>query len=273
MQQALGDLHGSLASAQETAHIRSRLQDALQLTSSPVSFLREEGFKCLAALVAEAAAEPAAMPNFCRALEGVAAALGAILKSFDNWSASKGLSGSSRIHQVSFEEFQGAGLALEGLALVCPSFREAARSRGVIEVLLNKLELHHMLTKKSCLKGLAALLVNSLPNMTRFTEVSGVEKVCSVLRESGLPASVRASCAELLSLVADELRHAPSTSQAAGYAMRQSLLVKLQRIVQNEVGAGAARAILQDMHASEDRQLLASHIQTASLSAVALVPE
>ena len=45
------------------------------------------------------------------------------------------------------------------------------------QVLLNKLELYHRATKRDCLQGLAALLVNSLPNITRFTEVSGVAKV------------------------------------------------------------------------------------------------
>ena len=98
-------------------------------------------------------------------------------------------------------------------------------------------------------------------------------QVCSVLRDSQLPTSVRASCAELLSLVANELRQAPSPSEAAWGGLRQSLLAKLQQVVQHEVGAAAARAILQNMHASEDWQLLASHIHTASLSAVALVSE
>lgn len=84
---------------------------------------------------------------------------------------------------------------------------------------------------------------------------------------------MRASCAELLSLVADELRQASHPLQASGGATRQSLLTRLQRTVQQEVGPAAANAILQDMHASEDWQLLASHIQTASLSAVALISD
>ena len=96
-------------------------------------------------------------------------------------------------------------------------------------------------------------------------------QVCAVLKNSRVPTSVRASCAELLSLVADELRQA--SLQASGGAMRQPLLARLQRVVQQEVGPAAAKAILQDMHATEDRQLLASHIQTASLSAVALISD
>ena len=45
------------------------------------------------------------------------------------------------------------------------------------QVLLKKSELDHRATKRACMRDLSSLLVNSLPNITRFTEVSGVEKV------------------------------------------------------------------------------------------------
>ena len=97
-------------------------------------------------------------------------------------------------------------------------------------------------------------------------------QVCSVLRDCRLPTSLRACCAELLSLITAELRQAHITAPAGG-AARQALLTKLQRVVQREVGSAAAQAIMQDMHATGDWQLLGSHMQTASLSAVALAAD
>lgn len=55
--------------------------------------------------------------------------------------------------------------------------------------MLNKLELSHRATKRDSLQGLAALLVNSLPNIRRFTEVSGVVKVRAEAARANTPSA------------------------------------------------------------------------------------
>ncbi|KAK9861549.1 hypothetical protein WJX84_006858 [Apatococcus fuscideae] len=217
MLHSLEDLHDSLASAPERVQIRASLEEALQLALTPISCLREEGFKCLANLLAEASSEPSALNAICNALQNVVdPVLGAILKSLDAWSPAQQRAIGACVHEVSLREFEASVLALQGLALLYPPFRDAARVRGVMEVLLHKLDLDHRATKRLCIRGLDALVVDSMPNILRMTEVSGIEKVCSVLRDPRLPTSLRACCAELLSLITAELRQAHITAPAPG---------------------------------------------------------
>ncbi len=104
-------------------------------------------------------------------------------------------------------------------------------------------------------------------------------QVLTEMKDPVLPTSLKANCAELLSLVANVLRQPQVGGRQAdpgpdpSAPTRQALLHKLQLISQQEVGSAAAQAIVQDMHAIADWQLLASHMQTASLSAVALARE
>ena len=52
-----------------------------------------------------------------------------------------------------------------------------------VQVLLHKLDLDHRATKRLCIRGLHALVVDSMPNILRMTEVSGIEKVSPLLAQ------------------------------------------------------------------------------------------
>ena len=100
-----------------------------------------------------------------------------------------------------------------------------------------------------------------------------------MLKDPSLPTSLRASCAEMLGMIANRLRQPDELGEQAlpgqdpSAAARHALLQKLQLTSQQQIGAAAAQAIMQNLHAAGDWQLLGSHMRTASLSAVALANE